>query len=132
MAFYAFYNSDGEVKYTDRFNNKEKLQSFLTLNPGLSALETEPFHRTNYIKVDLTGDTPQIIDETPEETDEDRMCELRIIRNNALRSSDWTQMPDAPFTDAKKAEWATYRQELRDITNTYSNCEDVVWPTKPS
>lgn len=25
-----------------------------------------------------------------------------------------------------------YRQELRDITRTYSNPEDVVWPQKPS
>lgn len=25
-----------------------------------------------------------------------------------------------------------YRQALRDITNTYTSLDDVVWPTKPS
>ena len=31
-------------------------------------------------------------------------------------------------------EWATYRQELRDLTTTYSNAvaiEEIVFPTKP-
>ena len=26
-------------------------------------------------------------------------------------------MPDSPLTDSKKTEWATYRQQLRDIPN---------------
>jgi hypothetical protein len=29
------------------------------------------------------------------------------------------------------AERTAYRQALRDITNTYSNLQDAVWPTKP-
>ena len=40
---------------------------------------------------------------------------LRLKRNDRLQKSDWTQMPDSPLSDAKKAEWATYRQELRDL-----------------
>ena len=28
-------------------------------------------------------------------------------------------------------EWVTYRQALRDITESYTSLEDVVWPTKP-
>jgi len=31
------------------------------------------------------------------------------------------------MTDAQTA----YRQALRDITNTYSSLDDVVWPEKP-
>ena len=38
-------------------------------------------------------------------------------RNSKLRDSDWTQIPDSPLTAEKKAEWATYRQALRDIPN---------------
>jgi hypothetical protein len=43
-------------------------------------------------------------------------------------------MPDAQLTDAKKAEWTTYRQALRDIPETYSgetSLDDIIWPTEP-
>jgi hypothetical protein len=55
------------------------------------------------------------------------------FRNSLLGMSDWTQLKDAPLTDAKKAEWDTYRQSLRDIT-THANWPDMGdsdWPTKP-
>ena len=66
--------------------------------------------------------------------------QLRTKRNKKLVASDWSQYPDSPLDSAKKAEWATYRQALRDLpTNvTDSNVKDViyvshsVWPTKPS
>jgi hypothetical protein len=29
------------------------------------------------------------------------------------------------------AAMTTYRQALRDITETYTSLDDVVWPTKP-
>jgi|TARA_R100001460_G_scaffold84318_1_gene125571 hypothetical protein len=47
--------------------------------------------------------------------------ELRIFRarrNRKLADSDWTQAPDSPLSETKKAEWATYRQALRDLTKT--------------
>ena len=43
-------------------------------------------------------------------------------------------MSDSPLTDAKRTEWATYRQSLRDapVTNaSITNIDDAVWPTKP-
>jgi hypothetical protein len=42
-------------------------------------------------------------------------------RNSKLRDSDWTQIPDSPLTAEKKAEWAAYRQALRDIPNNLRN-----------
>ena len=60
--------------------------------------------------------------------------EIRVRRNERLIKSDWTQSPDSPLTDAKKAEWTTYRQALRDIPETYSDAtslDDIIWPTKP-
>ena len=57
---------------------------------------------------------------------------LREQRNRKLYSSDWTQMADSPLTDTQKASWQTYRQSLRDITNTYSDLDNVVWPSEPS
>jgi hypothetical protein len=41
--------------------------------------------------------------------------ELRRLRNVFLRESDWTQFADSPLTAEQKAEWATYRQALRDL-----------------
>ena len=43
---------------------------------------------------------------------------FRGLRNKKLAKCDWTQAPDSPLSDTKKAEWATYRQALRDLTKT--------------
>ncbi|HGZ7337189.1 tail fiber assembly protein [Vibrio parahaemolyticus] len=53
-------------------------------------------------------------------------------RDALLFQCDWTQMPDAQLDEAKKIEFLTYRQDLRDIPQTYSNPGDVVWPIKPT
>jgi len=59
---------------------------------------------------------------------------VRVKRNQRLLKSDWTQFSDSPLSDSKKKEWATYRQELRDITETYpdtTSIDDIIWPNKP-
>ena len=58
----------------------------------------------------------------------------RDKRNHELLMSDWTQVPDSPLSDSKKAEWATFRQAMRDITthSNWPNLEDADWPTPPS
>lgn len=60
---------------------------------------------------------------------------LKKMRNNRLTNSDWTQAVDSPLSDSKKAEWATYRQALRDLPSSYTDDDDindVVFPTPPS
>ena len=53
---------------------------------------------------------------------------LRDERNLLIAETDWWDMSDTPdMTDAQKK----YRQDLRDITKTYSSLDDVKWPTKP-
>ena len=61
---------------------------------------------------------------------------LRIKRNQLLQETDWTQNRDV--TLANDAEWAAYRQALRDLPNTatpeldeYGNLTNVTWPEKP-
>jgi len=59
---------------------------------------------------------------------------LRLKRDALLTESDWTQVNDSPLSDTKKAEWSTYRQELRDLPSSYqstTNFDDVVFPTQP-
>ena len=59
---------------------------------------------------------------------------LRIERNNLLSQSDWVVIKEREEGGSVSnfADWKKYRQELRDITNTYKSLEDVKWPTAPS
>jgi hypothetical protein len=52
-------------------------------------------------------------------------------RNTLLYASDWTQIPNNPLSVALQAEWATYRQELRDISKQSGYPYNVIWPTPP-
>lgn len=52
---------------------------------------------------------------------------LRDVRNGLLAETDWWVLPDRTATQAQ----LDYRQSLRDITDTYTSLNDVVWPTKP-
>lgn len=59
---------------------------------------------------------------------------LRANRDMFLLRSDWTQVLDVPLSDAKRAEWATYRQQLRDFpSRTFVGLEyfEIPWPVKP-
>ena len=73
---------------------------------------------------------------TAEETQawDDKIAESnRVKRNDLLVSTDWTQMNDSPLTNEVKTAWATYRQELRGITDldAWPNLEDDDWPVEP-
>jgi hypothetical protein len=54
---------------------------------------------------------------------------VRQYRDQRLQESDYTQLPDINLPDLQ--DWKTYRQELRDITDTYPTPSSVVWPTPP-
>ena len=53
--------------------------------------------------------------------------ELRAERDRLIAETDWWASADLTMTPEQTA----YRQALRDITNTYTSLDDVVWPTKP-
>jgi hypothetical protein len=54
--------------------------------------------------------------------------DLRYERNIRLEETDHWALQDTPdMTQAQR----DYRQALRDITNTYTSLDDVVWPEKP-
>lgn len=52
---------------------------------------------------------------------------LRAERDRLIALTDWWAGSDLTMT----AEQTAYRQALRDITETYSSLDTVVWPTKP-
>lgn len=55
-------------------------------------------------------------------------ADIRTERNAKLTESDWTQVVDAPVDQAA---WATYRQELRDITSQEGFPSEITWPVAP-
>jgi len=70
-------------------------------------------------------------------TPENPLTTTQKIRNQRLfmlQDCDWTVGVDSPFNDAKKADWVTYRQALRDLPNSYTDDDEfsnVVFPTEP-
>ena len=60
---------------------------------------------------------------------DEELINLRTERNRLIALTDWTQMEDIP--QSTRDAWKTYRQALRDITETYTTLDTVVWPEKP-
>jgi hypothetical protein len=60
--------------------------------------------------------------------DEEQSKVVRDDRNKRLADCDWTQLPDSP---ADHEAWATYRQELRDVTAQAGFPWDITWPEAP-
>ena len=69
---------------------------------------------------------------TTEEIAENKKAVLRLERNTRLAETDWVVTMHKELGTNIPAAWKTYRQALRDITNTYSSLDTVVWPTKPT
>ena len=65
-------------------------------------------------------------------TDELKILVMRSKRDALLAQSDWTQMPDSPLTDAKKQEWADYRQNLRDFPATWTPADFAEFEDAPA
>lgn len=54
--------------------------------------------------------------------------DARAIRKQKLAASDWTQLADTPVDSA---DWAVYRQALRDITEQEGFPYNITWPVEP-
>jgi hypothetical protein len=68
---------------------------------------------------------------TIESADTQTWDSIRATRNKILIDTDWTMTTGATVD---QAQWAAYRQNLRDLPQTYKDKtpDDVVWPTQPS
>jgi len=68
---------------------------------------------------------------TAEDVDGLTWDDIRATRDQILKSTDWTMTTGATVD---QAQWAAYRQVIRDIPQTYKDKtpDDVVWPTQPS
>lgn len=77
---------------------------------------------TKYIAVEPDDDGKAAMDA-------EQAKRVREDRNKRLAECDWTQLSDAPV-DA--AVWATYRQELRDVSAQPGFPHNVTWPEPPA
>jgi len=55
------------------------------------------------------------------------LADLRTERNRLLAETDYFGNSDVTMNEAM----TTYRQALRDITDSATSLDDVTWPTKP-
>lgn len=87
---------------------------------------------TKYIlgPVFIDGETTAVEQEAAYKAtkDTDQSKSIRSIRNDKLKECDWTQISDATVN---KTLWATYRQELRDISSQEGFPWTITWPTQP-
>ena len=81
--------------------------------------------------IELTAEELQELDDRAAAADLD-FSMVRMERNAKLSQTDWTQIADAALGDHTAEEWATYRQELRDLPSVHSKVSEVVWPTPPA
>ena len=84
----------------------------------------------NNVRIELTAEEEAELEAQAEAADLD-MNRVRGQRDGQLRGSDWTQIGDAALAGHTAVEWATYRQSLRDLPETYSRVSEVVWPEDP-
>ena len=61
------------------------------------------------------------------QTPEFKLSKLRRRRDALLQETDVWAFQDRTMTEAQIA----YRQALRDITETYTSLDDVIWPEEP-
>jgi hypothetical protein len=72
------------------------------------------------------GNEPLTLGEAPLTWDD-----IRAKRDQLILASDWTMTPGATVD---QAQWASYRQILRDLPQTFASTgpESVVWPQPPT
>ena len=120
---YTIYSTDtGLIKGEGTSQGLTSLNQII-LESGEGIIEGS-YDRTKY----------KILDGVATEYTPDMLPIIRNMRNGLLEESDWTQLNDSPLSDSKKQEWATYRQELRDLPSLYqsaNNIADVIFPNIP-
>lgn len=75
----------------------------------------------------VSWDADAVATKQTELENEAKLDALRTERTKRLADTDHYGLSDQTMTDAM----TTYRQALRDITDSYTSLDDVVWPTKP-
>ena len=57
-----------------------------------------------------------------------KWIEIRELRNQILKDTDWRASSDLTLSNA----WKNYRNDLRQIPQTQTDPYNIAWPTEPS
>lgn len=127
MKYYATYDENGRYNalYTTDIWPEDKIPSDNKIE-----LTKEQWQEATANKCGLIDGAHAVILDTEAEAQEKAFKALRSQRDMLLLQSDWTQLQDAPLTDAQRQSWATYRQSLRDLPATF-DINNIVYPEKP-
>jgi len=122
------FNANGPSDEFLTANNAKKVNAFKTHDRLTQKLVScSAYDDGEFVSV------VQVADMSAEEiqaTKDSAMAQLRYTRNALLLACDWTQIADC--TIPKKADWATYRQTLRDFPSTISDARSTItWPHNP-
>lgn len=141
MLPYVTVNLDS-LEIVDRFNAEserdleERKADNLTFIQVKEPLTINTVRAQKYENGEITlvedEELTKIMNDQPRLIMERKIRLFKNQRNNLLLKSDWTQLPNAPISDEKKAEWVTYRQALRDLPSVTEDPENPDWPTPPS
>jgi hypothetical protein len=108
----------GEPTTEDEFNSMFKKVTGADANG--SAIESSN-------PADFGTDWATVSAKRDELTAAEPMVALRAERDRRIAETDFYALSDVTMS----AEMETYRQALRDITESATSLDDVVWPTKP-
>lgn len=128
--------SSGDTRTGGTYSEEELVDAGYKLVDAMPEINNTQKVLWNYI----TGEW-HVIDKSADDIREETAiawAQIRQRRNHLLAASDWTQNSDYPGQYALaeqrilKQKYAQYRKQLRDITYTYANPSEVVWPTEPT
>ena len=124
---YAYVNSNNYVQFVQQNGDKRVIEG-LTVVVLDEQLPASPNLNYSYNII-----SKQWEDARSEQQKYNDAAQLIISqRDKLLYASDWTQIPNNPLTAEQQTAWATYRQELRDITAQSGYPFNVIWPTPPT
>ena len=123
---YAFVKPNGKVITITRMTAQDAAQA----GPRFVQI-TDPAIEVDDI---IDKGTGALVSKNARDVQESRQACRELVRQE-LRATDWTQVADAPISNAKKTAWATYRAALRTNWDTAKVTQDalsnMVWPTPP-
>jgi len=108
----------GEPTTEDEFNSMFKKVTGADAN-GSAIESSDP--------ADFGTDWATVSAKRDELTAAEPMVALRAERDRRIAETDFYALSDVTMS----AEMEAYRQALRDITESATSLDDVVWPTKP-
>ena len=81
----------------------------------------------------VSWDATAVAAKEKELLDDYKLGWLRHERNVKLAETDWVVIKEREEGGSVSnfADWKTYRQALRDITDSATSLDDVTWPEKP-